>query len=306
MLTPDEAANSTGAMERLPRHFNHRDYHSGRRQQILQQKQTDTLPELPVDSTQGNALLRQFVRLREEYSHLLQQFANAEQELATIHRGHRQEIENYQEHIKNLIAERDKLQEQFVQADQRCQELSQKFESNVEEEAFKMLTEATQTVELRLDNGVLPVEEDLKKTVKLHIRQVEDQHIAQALYLARQAQHKATLLEEELAHERQQIIEERAKLYTMQNTLHEQAEQRKRTIDAHLRAKYAAKTTLLAILLLIPFAIVQFILTTDLHTSLLLALILAFIICLLISAAFLGFRSSVGGIAASVPHKARD
>ena len=95
MLTPDETTDSTGALERLPRHFNHRDYHSGRRQQILQQKQTDALPALPADGTQGNALQRQLVVLREEHMRLQQQFTDAEQELATIHRGHFQEIENY-------------------------------------------------------------------------------------------------------------------------------------------------------------------------------------------------------------------
>lgn len=306
MLMPDDTADSTGALERLPRHFNHRDYHSERRQQILQQKQTEALPELPTDGIQGKALQRQFVVLREEHMRLQQQLTDAEQELATIHRGHLQEIENYQEHIKGLIAERDKLQEQFVKTEQRYQELSDKFESAIAEEAYRMLASATHTVELGIDNDAPTVEEDLKKTVKLHIRQVEDQHVAQALYLARQAQHKAALLEEELARERQQITEERAKLYTMQNTLREQAEQRKRTIDAHLRSKYAAKTTFYAILLTLPFAVVQFILTADLHTTLIFALVVAFLVCLIISIAFLGFRSSVGGIFSSAPRKAKN
>jgi transposase len=305
MLMPDDAADSAGALERLPRRFNHRDYLSGRRQQILQQKQTDALPELPAESAQGKTLLRQFMKLREEHAHLQQQLADAEQELATIHRGHLQEIENYQQHITSLMAERDRLQEQFLQAEQRYQEMADKFESAAEEEALKLLTAATQTTELRLDNDAPTLEEDLKKTVKLHIRQVEDQHIAQALYLARQAQHKAALLEAELARERQKINEERAKLYTMQNTLREQAEQRRRMIDAHLRAKYAAKTTLLAILLLVPFAIILFILAADLHVTLILALIVAFLLCLCLSAVFLGFRSSVKGITGSVPHKVK-
>jgi len=303
MLTPDETTDSTGALERLPRHFNHRDYHSGRRQQILQQKQTDALPALPADGTQGNALQRQLVVLREEHMRLQQQFTDAEQELATIHRGHFQEIENYEEHIKVLIAERDRLQEQFVQTEQLHQDLSDKFESAIEDEAYKMLAAATQTMELGIDSDAQTVQEELKKTVKLHIRQVEDQHVAQALYLARQAQHKAALLEEELARERQQITQERAKLYTMQSTLREQAELRKRTIDAHLRSKYAMKTTFYAILLTLPFASIQLLLMTVLHTTVILALVIAFLACLFIATAFLGFRSSMGGIFSSVPRK---
>jgi len=306
MLPPDDTADSTGALERLPRHFNHRDYHSGRRQQILQQKQTDALPVLHTDGTQGKALQRQLVVLREEHMRLQQRLADAEQELATIHRGHLQEIENSQEHIKVLIAERDKLQEQFVQMEQRYQELSDKFESAIGEEAYKMLAAATHTVELRPDSDAPTVQEDLKKTVKLHIRQVEDQHVAQALYLARQAQHKARLLEEELARERQQITQERAKLYTMQNTLREQAVQRKRMIDAHLRSKYAAKTTFYAILLTLPFAAIQLFLMTALHTTVVLALVISFLACLIIATAFLGFRSSVEGIFSSAPHKAKN
>ena len=306
MLTPDDTADSTGALERLPRQFNHRDYHSGRRQQILQQKQTEALPALPADGTQGKAAQRQFVVLREEHMRLQQRLADAEQELATIHRGHLQEIANYQEHIKVLIAERDKLQEQFVQTEQRYRELSDKRENAIAEEAYRMLASATHTVELGPDSDAPTVEEDLKKTVKLHIRQVEDQHIAQALYLARQAQHKAALLEEELARERKQITQERAKLYTMQNTLREQAEQRKRTIDAHLRSKYAVKTTFFAILLTLPFAIIQLFLTADLHTTVILALVVSFLVCLIISIAFLGFRSSVGGVFSSAPRKAKN
>ncbi len=248
-------------------------------------------------------MLRQLIVLREEYIRLQQQLADAEEELETIHSGHLQEITNYQEHIKGLIAERDKLQEQYLQAEQLYQELDRKFQNGVEEEAFKMLTAATRTAELPPVSDAPTVQEDIRKTVELHIRQVEDQHIAQALYLARQAQRKAALLEEELARERQQNAQEREKLYTMQTTLREQAAQRKRTIDAHFRAKFAAKTILFTALLLLPLVLFQILLTAELHVYVILALIESFFLCLICGSIIVSVRSSLRKIITSVPHK---
>lgn len=306
MLTPDEAAdNTTGAFERGPRRFNHRDYLSGRRQQILQQKQTDALPSLPGDPAQGKTIPRQLMALREENMRLQQQLIDASEEMKAIHIGHRQEIENYENHIKGLIVERDTLQERYLQAEAQYQMLNDQFQRAVEEEAYRMLAEATSTTELALPGDSFTVQEDLKKTVELHLRQVEDQHVAQALYLTRQAQRKAALLEEQLALERQQTAQERESLHRMQNSLREQAEQRKRTVEAHLRAKFTATLLLITLIILAILVVVQLVLAIYLHLALGMALFVSLVACLLVAGVIAYARSLIHPIVSSAPRKAK-
>lgn len=298
---PDEASGTNGSAERLPRRFNHRDYLSERRQQILQQKHTDALPALPNDKT----FLRQLTLLREENMRLQQQFNNAAEEIEAIHNGHRRESESYEKHINGLIAERDALQERYLQAEEQYQALHIRFESAAAEEAYRMLAEATNTTEIPQMKDAPSVEEDLKKTVELHIRQVEDQHVVQALYLARQAQHKAAQLEEQLARERWQIIQDRDKLHTMQESLRQQAEQRQQTIEAHLRAKFTATVVLITVISLVVLVVFQLIFAEDLHTTLGIALFVPIFLCFLIALMIGSLRSAVNYVASSTPRKTK-
>lgn len=305
MLTPDEAADTHGAIERLPRRFNHRDYLSGRRQQIIQQKQTDALPVLPGDNAQGKTAARQLILLREENMRLHQQLIDASEEIGTIHNGHHRENENYERHIKGLIAERDALQERYLQAEEHYQTLYSHFQSAVEEEAYRMLAQATNTTELPPLSDTPTVQEDLRKTVELHIRQVEDQHVSQALYLARQAQRKAAQLEEQLAREHQQIALERDNLYTMQNSLRQQAEQRQKTIEAHLRAKFTVTIALIVLIALVVLVVLQLVFTEDLHTTLGVALFVPIFLCLLLTSIIASVRSSIYHVVSSAPRKTK-
>ncbi len=70
------------------------------------------------------------------------------------------------------------------------------------------------------------------KTLELQVRQEEDKHLVEALYLKREVQRMAAILDQE----RQQIEEERHNLLVMQNTAREQAELRQKTLQARLRS----------------------------------------------------------------------
>src|SRR5205085_9775163 len=135
-----------------------------------------------------------------------------EKEIEATHYGHQQEIEQYQSHLREMMEERKELQESYQALQRRYQELyhdyQDTFHEAVEEEASKMVTDAARTLVLSPEH-VPPLLHDVKKTVEFQIKQEEDQHIAEALYMMRQAQIKAEQLEQELAHERAQMDIER-------------------------------------------------------------------------------------------------
>src|SRR5579859_6586999 len=97
------------------RSFDRRTLLAERRQSILQQKQTDALPRVTVETSNAK-IMRQVVALREENRHLhieLDQWraeaerllaankaiqAQFDQEVATVHSGTAQELEFYQKH----------------------------------------------------------------------------------------------------------------------------------------------------------------------------------------------------------------
>ena len=92
------------------------------------------------------------------------------------------------------------------------------------------------------------------KTVELHVRQFQDKHTAEALYLMRQAQRKAAKLEHELTQERDQVAREFQNLHTLQASAREQAELRKRIVEDRLRLQYTLTMTVMTVffLLLLP------------------------------------------------------
>jgi cation transport ATPase len=145
------------------------------------------------------------------------------------------------------------------------------------------------------------------KTVELRVRQVEDKHAAEALYLMRQAQRKASRLEQELAQEQEQIEAERQNLHNLQNSAREQAELRKRIVEDRLRAQYTLSLALMTTVLLLLLPIMQVILFALLHIHVTqedFAILFApLVICALLAAIFARLRSSTRMITSSVPRK---
>jgi len=303
MLSSDDTTQTTQvteAIERLPRPLDRRSSGNERRQPLLQQKQTDVLPQVTVDTPHSKVAWRQVIYLREENRRLrfelegqraeMQQLvaeytslqAHFEQEVAVVHSGYQQEREQYQSHLQDLMDERNRLQEAQTQLEHRYQDLYHTFQDAVEEEAQKMVTEAAQTLELSPDSTPL-VLQDVMKTLELQVRQEEDKHLVEALYLKREVQRMA----ESLAQERALIAEERQRLLVMQNTAREQAELRQKTLQLRLRSRWKARTIITTVGMIFLLVILQFLFLNLAHVKLAayisFLLLLPIIICSLLA-----------------------
>jgi hypothetical protein len=307
----ENTTDMTGPITKMPRPLNHQDRLTERRQQLLQQKQTDMLPSLPADAgasqtAQHRTISRQLIALRKENMHLRAQLAEIQAELDALHSDRHREIEHVRERYQDTAAEREALQDAYLQLEQNYNDLYNNFQSAVEEEAFRMVTEATHTLELSYDEPVSPPN-DVKRTVELYVRQAEDRETAHTLYLSRQAERKAARLEEELELERRQLQQELERLFALQKSVREQAELRRETIETHLRAKFSIRFALAASSLLVVLFLLQIVFLTAFHIqvgSLIIFALIAPILLGIIAAGLIAhFRSVWRDISALTPHK---
>jgi cation transport ATPase len=309
MLSSDETNQSTGSFNRNERSFNHREFLNERRRNILQQKQTDHLPSIDNEPLNGRIAWRQLIQLREENKRLRWELAEATRDIEEIQVSHQQEVEFYQTQLQTALTSRDNLQEEHNNLELRYRELYHAFQSAVEAEATKIVDEAARTIELTPDDRPAQVK-DIMKTVELRVRQVEDKHTAEALYLMRQTQRKANKLEHELMLERQQITLERQNLHNLQNSAREQAELRRRTVEQRLRAQYTLSLTLISSVLLILLPLLQITLFTLLHIQLthvvLFLLFAPLLICALLAGLFAHLRASTRMIKTVAPPKTKE
>ena len=234
------------------------------------QRHTDMLPNINDERSHAKTTSRQITQLREEnkrfrwkideQQHLIYEYrqtqAQLERELDNLHRSKQNEIEQYEIHLREAIEERNQLEEANQELKRRYQELDHSFHENVSEEAKKMVSEAANTIILTPEHTP-PLLHDVAKTVELHMKQTEDQHVAALLSLIRQAQYKADLLEQELANERLKIAEERQNLLDQQARISEKAQYRYTTMQQHLQAHWTLVLTLMAAFLLILVPIFQ-------------------------------------------------
>ncbi len=309
MSSSDDAIQSTDSTEQVAPSFNRRNSVSERRQNILQQKQTDHLPSLGADMPNAKLAWRQMMQLREENKRLRWELASYEKDLEETHGNQQLEMEQLQLQVQELTEERNKAKDALVQLEHRYQELYHTFQSEVEEEAERMVEEAARTLVLTPENRPT-TRTDLLKTVELHVRQAEDRQTAEALYLMRQAQRKAAQLEQELFAERQQIAIERQNIHNIQQSAREQAQLRQRMITERLRARYTLTLTLMTSVLLILLPIFQVIVFSFLHIPLtpptIFALFAPLLLCFLLAALFSYLRSNTRLIVESTPHKQKE
>src|SRR5438477_4906059 len=236
-MLSDDTTQNTGAIERISHPYNHRDHVSERRQHILQQKQTDNLPQITSEKTHGKFVWRQYIHLREENKRLHWMISKYIDEIDSMQNAHQEKVEYYKSQLDKLKAEQNRTIQDHLELERRYQELYHSFQSAVEEEAQNMVADAARTLELHpLDRAGMT--NDAMKTVELHVKQIEEKHTAESLYLLRQAQKKAYQLEHELTKERQQIALERDTMQNMQKSLREQAELRKDMAENRLRARF--------------------------------------------------------------------
>src|SRR6266700_2549729 len=170
------------------------------------------------------------MRLRWELSNLQDQLDN---ELGAMHNSYQQQIVEYQNQLRDLMEDHNRMQAARIELEQRYHN----FQNAVEEEAQKMVTEAVQTVEITPEHTPFLLR-DARKTIELHARQVEDQHVAQALQLMREAQRKAKQLEQELDQERRQMLAESQSVLNFQNRVREQEKLRFNAQRTRLHAQW--------------------------------------------------------------------
>lgn len=295
MLTPDDMDQTTGSFERPSRTISHRDILNERRQNKLQQKQTDILPALNGDSASGKLAMRQVVQLREENRRLRAELAEYERDIEAIHNSHVQETEQHQTHMHELMEERNRLQEAHLQLERRYQELYHSFQAAVEEEAQNMVNRATQTLDLHPDERPV-AKSDIMKTVELHIKEVEERHTAEAVYLMQQAQRKALQVQHELARERAKITAERDNLQAQQKAIREQAKANELALEKRLRHQWTLALASMATLLLLILPLLQVIFFSLVHVQLTVAMWFALIgpvvLCVLLTVLFANMRAT--------------
>ncbi|GHO96799.1 hypothetical protein KSF_068470 [Reticulibacter mediterranei] len=313
----------TGALERLPRILDRKSLVSERRQSILHQKQTtDALPNLTPDTPNAKVAWRQVMQLREENRRLrfdldeaqteLQRLvadykalqSEFEREASIIHNGHQQEVEHYQNLLSEATAERDRLREAQQQLEQRYQDLYHSFQETVDEEARKMVSEATKTLTLSPDSRPVLLQE-MMETVESQVRRVEDKHLVEALYLKREVERMAGQMEQK----QRELDQELQNLLSMQLTVREQAKLRMKVLHSRLHARWTVKsvsTTLgiLALLIVLQFACLAFF-HVQVGSNLSLSLITPIVVCVILALVLTTPINMIKHLYTGAPHKRR-
>lgn len=266
MLPPEDDNESGPTINRGPtiehpaRPMNRRELLNERRQNMLQQKHTDSLPAIASDAPGGKNAGRQVKHLREENMRLRWELSNLQDqfdnELGAMHNSYQQQIVEYQNQLRDLMEDHNRVQAARIELEQRYQQLYHNFQNAIEEEAQKMVTEAVQTVEITPEHTPFLLR-DARKTIELHARQVEDQHVAQALQLMREAQRKAQQLEQELDQERRQMLAERQSVLNFQNRVREQEKLRFNAQRTRLHAQWMGTVIMTAVISVICFFVIQ-------------------------------------------------
>ena len=291
MISPDDTTDTTtGPYERQSRTVTRREIINEKRQ-----RQTEMLPRITGETPGGKMAMRQVAHLREENKRLhwdledLEELlrenkrarAQLEKEIAAMRSSHQLEIEQYQDHLRDMMEERNQMQESQADLERRYQELYRSFHEKVEEEATTMVSEAARTLILSPDHTP-PLLHDLVKTLEFQVKQTEDQHVAEILRLMRQAQHKAEQLEQEIANERAQIDAERQNLIKLQNSVREQAQLRYKSLTDQFRSRWFTTLTFLMTLVLLALTLLQFTLNA-LGLPVYILLFLPMVICVVLA-----------------------
>lgn len=303
--TIEHSTQTTDAIERLPRMLDRRSAVSEKRQSILQQRNTEVLPPLTAETPNARIAWRQVVQLREENRRL--RFALEEQQaelqrLFSEYAG--QPSEAGTGRLQEVMEERNQIQEDHAQLEQRYQELSRSFQNAVEEEAHKMVTAAAQTLELSYDEtpGFL---QDVVKRLEMHARQVEDKHLIEALYLKGEVQRMAAQLEEE----RKQLDQDRQQLFTMQHTAHQQVELHQKTLQSRLTARWKFTSAMTSLGVLATLIVLQFVFLFLLHVNIVgsvsFSIVAPVILCVVLAVIFAQPFTMLRDIYKSAPHKQR-
>ena len=330
LLSPDDTTKTTDGVGQSPRTFDHRSALSERRQNILQQKQlekeTESLPAIKAEATEhgipsAKVAWRQMIQLREENRYLRHQLDEArgemgrflasytqlqsefEREVAALQSGQVQELEQYQSHLQEVTNERNRLHESYKQMEHRYQELYANFQATVDEEAERKLSDMAQTLVLSPDSASTSFSHDAMKTIELHLNQLKTRQLVEVQYLAEEVQRVNVHLEQEQA----QVEEERQNLLSMQNSVREQAELRRKVLQSHLRARWTAALASMILSALSALVILQYLFLLLFHIHIVLAITFSLIapiaICVLAAIILARPLTAIRYHYTSAPHK---
>ncbi len=320
MLTPDEVTQTTGDLERVPVHIDRKKFINERRQSFLQEKRTDALPPLTGDIGHGRPIWRQLMQLREENKRLqseieeqrgeverLQQELNTVQttfnnQIGAIHSGHLHDIEQYQESLAEVTAERNQLQEDYFTLQQHYQELAQIHPETIDEEAQKRILQAMETLESSPEETP-PWLADIAQMLDIRMRQDEDRELAQAYILKRDLERIAVELEQE----RKDVANERQRVLALQSSVRQQAKQREQLIKARLRIRSTMRVTGTAAILVVLLVVLQFASIALFHIyvnlPILFTLLVPILVCVGLAPVFASRFSDIKYIYQSAPHQ---
>jgi len=340
MLVSNEITQTTGALERLPSDLERQSALSGTHQRIAEEKSTDALPLLTttdtlppltrtdilplstLESPKAKLVWRQMAQLRKENKNLratlekqqvekqkiLREYAQLrsklDQEIATVHDGHQQDLTYYQTQMQVLMDERNQLSEKLQASADRYQALEQSFQGKVEEEAHKLMQEATEAA-IRSPETTPLLVQDVVKTVELHVRQEEEKHLIETLYLKREVQRIAEALEQE----RQQLHKEQQQLISLQLSAREQAKTRQKLLEERLRTRQRVFSVLTSFALLGLFIVLEFVCLAIFRTPFVgvvaLSIVLPVVICIVLRLVLETPLEFIKTIYASAPHRRR-
>jgi hypothetical protein len=311
---------TTEALEQLPRIYDHRSATNGRRQTSLQQRDTDDLPALTIETPVARGAWRLAVHLREENMRLRNELeelrselrqlideyngmqAEFDKEVAIIHNGYQQEIQHYQIHLAQMMEERNRIHDAYLRLEQRYQELNSSFQQTVEEEAHKMVIEASQTIELSTGNIPALLQEAVK-VLESQTWRADNKHLIEALYLKNEVKQMA----QHLAQERRQLEEQRQQLFAMQHTAYQQIELHQKATQARLRARWKVASICTSTGLLGLLVVLQFVCLYFLHVTMAAPISIAFlapiVVCVVLALVFAQPFTMIKHMYKSAPHK---
>jgi hypothetical protein len=322
MFAPDDITQITGALETLPNTLDYRSTLTGKRQHLLREKQTDALPSFTPEIPHARVARRQVIQLREENRHLQAALdgqraewqkvvdenthlrAELDREMVALNQSHQQELAYYQAQLQGLMQERDQLSVAQREWKERYQQMQQSFHALVEQEAHK-LVQHTVAQALEAPDEVSPLMVDAVKTIEYRVRQEEDRHMRDTLYLKREVQRMAEILEQE----RRQVQQEHERLLSFQLSLREQAAVRQKLFEQRLSTHGKLINVLSSFSLLIVFVILEFVclalFRTPVVAQVILSIVLPIAACILLRVLLSPALSLLKTIYTSAPHKRR-
>jgi chromosome segregation ATPase len=318
MFASNEITQTTGALERLPRVLERQSAHTGKRQRITEEKHTDTLAPLTLAPPNAKAAGRQMTQLRKDNKHLrmaledqraevqklLSQITQLRSEFTVAHQGYQEDLAHYQTQLQELTDERNQLSETQQASEDRYQALEKAFQDTVQEEAHKLMQEATEAA-IRSPEHVSPLLQEVVKTVELHVRQKEEKLLTEALCLKREVQRMAEFLEQE----RLQLQKEQQQLISFQLSVREQANARRKLLEERLYARQRVFSIVMSFALLALFIILEFACLALFHTpavgSVALSILIPIVVCILLRIVLATPLSLIKTIYMGAPHKRR-